>query len=142
MTPTQATDLALLCSQRWPNGLNTQLWEEDLLPLSYPRARRAYEAIKHTVRFPGQAPVEFHDKYKQLTSNAPVSNPLDRCGQCDGTGFVPVERYHGPNCGKKQNRVCTCSAVAPCRCSEGDARRRSSSWKQAAGVEIDDWEAA
>jgi len=130
MKPQQATDLATEFAERWRNGLSAHLWEQDLLPLNFVYARRTYEQIKHAVRFPGQAPVEFHEAYRQIASQAPTSDPRFLCYDCLGSGWVDAEGHHSPFC---EGGDCHCSAARPCNCTEGDKRRKSPLWQLATG---------
>jgi hypothetical protein len=115
----ESAELGQMFAKTWRGGPHPDVWAEELEELHYGQAKTAYHKLR---REEEHAPTikKFIDAYRSLIQ------PDEKvgCVLCESSGWVEVVE-HGPACNGTDH--CHCSAVKPCRCSNG--RQRESAFR-------------
>lgn len=119
MNPAAATALATRILSTF-NVPPLRDWEEELATLDEGRAGTAYARLRREHQHKWLSIAQFLEVYRSV-STVDGGNREDKCGRCDGTGWVETPRH--------QFRGVAYTGVQPCPyCSEGQRREVSETW--------------
>lgn len=127
LTRLEATDLATRILETF-HGPPGHAWEEELATLDAGTAGTAFARCRREHKSRWLSIAEFIAVYRSLRTDDPTTRgPV--CIHCDGTGWVQAED-HLEHPGTDHERRYTQNE--PCTCNEGQARRRSTVWRERA----------